>query len=107
MKQRFSISANVSIITQDKTFDEEINVVEVAPFESLSHAKRATSGDPNYVIINLKHHIASNTNKAKSAKIKFENSNPCEGYIIADWCPICKVLKYYDSVGFLARIDVV
>ena len=64
--------------------------------------KKATDGYPNCFIINLKNKI-SNIN-ILGFTIKFENSNPCYGYMIADWCPIRKQLKLYDVDGYVTQM---
>lgn len=64
--------------------------------------KKATDGYPNCFIINLKNKI-SNIN-ILGFTIKFENSNPCYGYMIADWCLIHKRLKLYDVDGYVTQM---
>lgn len=76
MKPQFVITSNVTVSSKD--------------------------GYPNCFIINLKNKI-SNIN-ILGFTIKFENSNPCYGYMIADWCPIRKQLKLYDVDGYVTQM---
>jgi hypothetical protein len=82
MKPQFVITANVTVSSKNGSFNQ--------------------SGYPNCFIINLKNKI-SNIN-ILGFTIKFENSNPCYGYMIADWCPIRKRLKLYDVDGYVAQM---
>ena len=104
MKPQFFITANVTVFSKDGTLNQsdEFKEIKVFPFEQLFQAKKATDGYPSCFVINLKNKI-SNIN-INNFTIKFENSNPCDGYIIADWCPVRKRLKLYDADGYVAQM---
>ena len=104
MKPQFVITANVTVVSKDGSFNqsEEFKEIKVFPFEQHFKAKNATDGYPNCFVINLKNKI-SNINM-HNFTIKFSNSNPCDGYIIADWCPVRKRLKLHDADGYVAQM---
>lgn len=104
MKPKFVITANVTVTAKDGSFkqSEEFKEIKVFPFEQHFKAKNATDGYPNCFVINLKNKI-SNIN-INGFTIKFENSNPCDGYMVADWCPVRKRLKLYDSDGYVVQM---
>ena len=104
MKPQFVITSNVTVSSKDGSFNqsEEFKKIKVIPFEQCFQAKKATDDYPNCFIINLKNKI-SNIN-ILGFTIKFENSNPCYGYMIADWCPIRKQLKLYDVDGYVTQM---
>ena len=104
MKPQFVITANVTVSSKDGALNqsEEFKEIKVFPFEQLFQAKKATDGYPSCFVINLKNKI-SNIN-IHNFTIKFENSNPCDGYIIADCCPVRKRLKLYDADGYVSQM---
>lgn len=104
MKPQFFITANVTVFSKDGALNQsdEFKEIKVFPFGQLFQAKKATDGYPSCFVINLKNKI-SNIN-IHNFTIKFENSNPCDGYIIADWCPVRKRLKLYDADGYVAQM---
>lgn len=104
MKPKFVITMNVTVTAKDGAFkqSEEFKEIKVFPFEQRFKAKNATDGYAGCFVINLKHKI-SNID-INGFTIKFENSNPCDGYMVADFCPIRKRLKFYDSDGYVAQM---
>lgn len=104
MKPKFVITANVTVTAKDGSFkqSEEFKEIKVFPFEQHFKAKNATDGYPNGLVINLKNKI-SNID-INGFTIKFENSNPCDGYMVVDWCPVRKRLQLYDADGYVARM---
>ncbi len=106
MKPQFVITLNTTVTSNkvDGSFNksEQFKEINVFPFEQLFQAKRATDGYPNCFVINLKNKI-SNIN-LHGFSLEFVNLNPCDGYMVADWCPVRKRLKLYDSNGYVAQM---
>lgn len=104
MKPKFVITANVTVTAKDGSFNqsEEFKEIKVFPFEQHFKAKNTTDGYPNCFVINLKNKI-SNID-IQGFNITFENSNPCDGYMVADFCPVRKRLKLYDADGYVAQM---